>query len=437
MRTLITKITHTFSNRITISITALAVAVIAPAIALAWGPDRTTFTEAHPADYVTFNSITDNRKWGDERNFMRIRDIASGETFRDAANLQPGKQYEVLILYHNNAKSSLNESGVSIAQNAYARTEIPAIVDSGASNVKAMAYVGASNANPTAVYDYIDFTNTTNADIALRYVKNTAKITSNGSVNGKAISEDLFGTGGTPLGYDSLNGVLPGCDQYSGYITFTLVADAPNFTFTKDVRLAGTKDWKDDITVNKGDKVEYRLLYKNTGTIEQKDVVMKDELPKGLTYVTGQTDLVNSNYADGKRLDDSINAGGVDIGHYGPGGAGYVYLFATADGDPCTVLTNTAAVETRNGYLKDTATVRINGTCATPVEALPTTGPVEVIAGLIGIAAITVGVVYYFKSRRDLESALHNAQTHPTTGKVVIDKGDTQLPKVTEQPHDK
>lgn len=431
MRTLITTIKNKIAFRSSTIVTAATIAVVAPAVALAWGPDRATFTEASPADYVTFNSITDNRKWGDERNFMRIRDIESGETFKDSASLQPGKEYEVLVLYHNNARESLNASGVGVAEGAYARTEIPAIVDSGASNVKAMAYVGAANANPAAVYDHIDLTNTTNADIALRYVKNSAKIASNGSVNGTALTEDLFANG-VPLGYNSLDGILPGCDEYSGYITFKLVADAPEFTFTKDVRLAGTKEWKDDITVNQGDKVEYRLFYKNIGTIEQKNVVVKDELPQGLTYTAGETDLVNSNNPNGKRLDDSINAGGVDIGHYLPGGGGYVYLFAKADGNPCSVLTNTAAAETRNGYLKDTATVRIDGDCEVPVEALPTTGPAEVIIGLIGVGAMTFGIVYYIKSRRDLDSALLHKLSTPTFSKTppVSDPETTKVDDV-------
>ncbi len=416
MRTFISHISSKLSTRFLAMFgTLMALAILLPAVAQAWGPDRPTFTQQVPASYITFNSITNNPKWGDERNFMRIRDIASGETFRDAANLQPGKQYEVIIIYHNNAAANLN----LVAQNAYARTEIPAIVRSGQSNVKAMSYVGASNANPTSVYDHIDLSNSTNADIALRYVKGTAKIASNGAVNGTTISESLFGSNGTPLGYNSLNGQLPGCDQYSGYITYTLVADSPAFTFAKDVRLAGTKDWKDAITVNNGDKVEYRLAYKNTGTIEQKNVVFKDVLPQGINYVAGQTDLVNSNNPNGKRLDDSINGDGVNIGNYGPGGAGYLYLFGTVNATPCSVLTNTASVETTNGNIEDKATVQVAGNCAPVATTLPTTGPAEVIAGFIGIAAITVGVVYYLKSRKDLEDALHQAQSQPTATKTT------------------
>lgn len=416
MKTYITRITTEMPARFAAAMSVLLLALIMiPATVLAWGPDRPTFTQQNPADYVTFNSITNNPKWGDERNFMRIRDIASGETFKDTATLTAGKQYEVIILYHNNAKTSLNASGAGVAQNAYARTEIPAIVRSGTSAVKAMSYVGASNANPTAVYDHIDLNNSTNADIALRYVKGTAKLTNNGGANGTAITEDLFGDNGTKLGFDSLNGSLPGCDHYSGYITYTLVADTPGFTFKKDVRLAGTKEWKDSITVNNGDKVEYRLAYKNVGTTEQKNVVMKDVLPKGITYVNGQTDLVNSNNPNGKRIGDTINGDGVNIGNYAAGAAGYLYLFGTVNTTPCNPLVNKASVETTNGNREDTATVQVGGSC---VEALPTTGPAEVIMGLVGIAAITVGVVYYIKSRKDLEDALHNAQSHPSMTKT-------------------
>lgn len=422
LQTLITKVT----TRPVASFSILvASAALLPAVAFAWGPDRPTFTQQSPASYVTFNSITNNPKWGDERNFMRIRDIASGEKYTDVANLQAGKQYEVVILYHNNASSSFNAGGTGIAKGAYARTEIPAIVRSGQSNIKAMSYVGATNAQPTSVYDHIDFTNSTTADIALRYIKGSAKVTSNGAVNGKPISDSLFTAGGSPIGYEALNGTLPGCDEYSGFITYTLVADAPGFTFAKDVRPVGTKEWKDSISVNKGDKVEYRLSYKNTGTTEQKNVVFKDVLPQGVNYIKGETELINTGFPNGKKLDDSINNQGVNMGNYAAGSNSFLYLSATIDGEPCAVLTNTASVETNNGNRQDTATVRVNGECAP--AALPTTGPVEVIAGLVGIAAITVGIVYYFKSRKDLEDALLNAQTHPSmngaTGKTEEPKG--------------
>lgn len=424
MRTHINTFIHKMSPKYFVAFAAMLVAtILIPAVVFAWGPARTTFTQENPADYVTFNSITNNPKYGDERNFFRVRDVASNQSYGDDATLVAGKEYEALVFYHNNAKTSLNASGVGVAQNAFARTEMPALVKANNTDTKAMAYVGASNANPTSVYDHITFKNPSTTDIALRYIPGSAKIASNGAVNGQSLGDTaIFSGTGVKLGYDSLNGSLPGCDQYSGYIVFRFVADQPSFTFAKDVRTNGTKDWADSTLAKPGDKVDYRLSYKNTGTTEQKNVVMKDVLPAGVSYVAGSTKLQNATFPSGKVIEDGINGAGVNIGNYAPGANAYLVFTATVAGKTCDTFTNTAAAETNNGNLQDTAKVTIPGeNCAVTPEtptALPVTGPAEVIAGLIGIAAITFGVVYYYKSRRDLQEALHAAQSHPTHTKV-------------------
>lgn len=58
---------------------ALALAIVAGAVlgvsaaVSAWGPDRPTYTVNNPADHVTFNSITDNPNYGDERAFFDVK----------------------------------------------------------------------------------------------------------------------------------------------------------------------------------------------------------------------------------------------------------------------------------------------------------------------------------------------------------------------------
>lgn len=415
--------------RLISAVIAIALPLVAiPAAVLAWGPERATFTQENPADYVTFNSITNNPTYGDERNFFRVRDVSTNEAFDDDANLVPGKEYEALIFYHNNAMSTLNASGVGIAHDAFARAEMPAIVDAGSTGTEAEAFVGASNANPTSVYDYITFKNATSGDIALRYVPGTAKIYSNGAVNGQTLSDSLFDSTGIKLGYDSLNGTLPGCDHYSGIIKWRFVADQADFTFKKDVRPAGTKPWQDSITTNGGTKVQYRLEYTNTGTTTQNDVVLKDALPAGVTYVPGETKLYNDEFPDGEVIGDGISQNGVNVGNYDPESNAIIIFSATVNAGTCETIVNTASAQTNNGNIRDTATVVVPGeNCAVPT-ALPTTGPVEVIAGFVGLAAMTIGIVYYFKSRRDLETAIHNAHTHSTTGKVV--EPEKELPAV-------
>ena len=79
-----------------------AVAVIAATsalVAFAWGPSRTTYTMAKPADHITFNSIVDNNKEvGDERYFVSASEYtgdASKNHWTDSTEVENGKEYVV------------------------------------------------------------------------------------------------------------------------------------------------------------------------------------------------------------------------------------------------------------------------------------------------------------------------------------------------------
>ena len=412
-------ITQKHFVRLSILVLVIFLSIFSVSVSVfAYGPERATFTQASPASYVTFNSITDNPTYGDERNFFRVRNLTDNKTFEQDVTLVPGKEYEALVFYHNNASSSLNGSGVGIAHDAFARVELPAVVPANSSDVRAEAFVGASDANPKVVFDYFALQNQTGTAISLRYVPGSAVIHNEGTTNGtKLAGTALFGTSGVPLGFDSLNGVLPGCDEYSGWITFTFKAVQPNFTFQKEVRKDGTSGWYEKVSVSNGSVVQYLLSYSNTGTINQLDVKLKDLLPEGLTYIPGQTVVYDDENPDGATVGDGIGSGGINIGDYAPGGGAYLSFKARVDAEPCSVLKNTASVETDNGNKEDSATVTVTGTCA----ALPTTGPVEVVAGLIGVAAMTLGVVYYLRSRRDLENAIHDAHVRTTSATSLID----------------
>jgi hypothetical protein len=58
-------------RRVSVLVLALAIAVMPAAKVFAdFAPQRATFTWAHPATYITFDSITDNPSVGDERPFL-------------------------------------------------------------------------------------------------------------------------------------------------------------------------------------------------------------------------------------------------------------------------------------------------------------------------------------------------------------------------------
>lgn len=333
---------------------------------LAWGPDRKTFTIQNPASYVTFNSITNNPKHGDERNFMQIREAtAANSGYTDEITVTPGKEYVVYVYYHNNAASNHNASGKGIAKGAYAKAAIPGTLKNGV-KTKATAKVGASNASPTEVHDDITLNNASGADIAMRYVPGSTTIHSFGRVNNTTMPDTIM-QGGVSLGYDKLDGTLPGCNEYAGYITFRIKADQPNFTFSKQVRKSGDKNWSKQVTVKANETVEYRLEYVNKGTTEQTNVVVKDKLPAGINYINGSTKLYNGNNPQGKTVGDGINAGGLMVGNYAPQSNAIVVFSAKVETNKlvCGVntLTNQAGVETKNGNKQDTAKVVVKRDC--------------------------------------------------------------------------
>lgn len=349
----------------------VAAAIVVPASLYAWGPDRPTYTMQDPADHVTFNSITDNAKYGDERNFVQIREAGTGY-YGENVNIQPGKEYEVFVYYHNNAATRLNsaENGYKgIAQNAKMRIQMPASVAAG-QKARVTGVLSADNAQPQQVWDEAYGTSTSNETVYLRYTQGSATIHNLGATNGATMPDSLFGDG-APLGYNSLDGKLPGCNEYAGYVTFRFKAVQPNFEVSKQVSKAGANSYSENVTVNPGDSVNYKIQYKNTGSVKQDNVVINDVLPKGVSYVPGTTYYATSN-SNGqwvKSTSDNVTKGGINIGTFSPGANAYVAFTAKVTSndelEKCgtNVLTNKAQAITENGTKEDTADVTVNKEC--------------------------------------------------------------------------
>lgn len=404
-------------------IAMVAAAVIIPAALLAWGPDtRATYTAASPAKEITFNSITDNPNHGDERNFVQVRDANSGnETYVDSISLTAGHEYVVYMYYHNNAAQELG----LVATGSYAKAQIPAVVSNGSTGTKAVGYIGATNSKPLEVWDDISFSNTTGSDMALQFVPGSATIHNLGATNGFTMADTIVTTG-APIGFHALDGFVPGCDQFAGFVTFRVKAGQPNFTITKQVRKTGTTSFVESVAVNPSDSVDYLITYRNTGTITQNNVVISDVLPAGAEYVVDSTYLSNSTTAitnpSGLKVSNNIiTTTGINIGNYAPGAAAYIKFSATiaanADLPTCDVntLKNSATAYTDNGSKEDTADVTVTKTC-TPVtppvtppvvplvtpEELPVTGAGETFATILGLGASITSLGYYLASRRAL-----------------------------------
>lgn len=337
----------------------------------AYGPERRTFTANSPADYVTFNSMTDNPKVGDERNFVRIREVGQ-EKYVDSINIVPGKEYEVYTFFHNNASSTLNSKEHNykgIALDTKLQAKMPSIIKKG-TTVNITSTISAKNANPLSVWDHVTVSSPA-MDVALRYIPDTAKIFSNGAVNGRTIHSDLFSSGAM-LGYSHLNGIIPGCTDYSGYVTYRFKAEFSDFTINKTVSEHGKNNWVESQNASPNGKVDFKIHYKNTGTLEHQNVTLKDILPAGLEYISGTTKITNISNPNGKILSDNIHTSGINIGTYSFGADATITFtakVASEDKLVCGVntLTNRAQIFTASGGKQDDAKVVVNKNC-TPVQ---------------------------------------------------------------------
>lgn len=384
----------------------------------AWGPqNRPTYTWEEPADYVTFNSITNNPKIGDERNFVRIRKAGTSDSLVDKVNLEVGQEYEVSIWFHNNAKSKLNKKengGIGIAENVRLRVEQPEKVNAGSSAV-IKGFITSTNSDPAEVWDtayaYSEST------VLLRYVPNSAKITSLGNINGEILSsEAMFGEKGAFLGYwNDLWGTVPGCNEYSGYVTYRFVVDQAGFNISKTVSKENEQNYAEKITVKPGDVLDFKIDYKNTGTINQLQIKAYDHMPNGLSYVSG-TSFFKSNFnTEGTFVSDRLFDGGVNLGDFKPGdNMSLTYKVEVADDTtifPCgnTKVFNNASIATENGTGYDKVEITVHRECETP-EELPKTGPTEIVLATIIVTGIGVGGAYYFASRKQLKNITNSTK---------------------------
>ena len=351
---------------------SVLVAAIAPALVWAWGPARPSFTIEKPADYITFNSITNNPViGGDEKDFVGIREVGSNAKWTNNMKVQNGKEYYVRMYVHNNAASNLN----LVAENVVAKLNVPTTT---AKNVTVQGQISASNAKPNTVWDEATFSS--DNDFNLAYVAGSALFENNGMGTTK-LPDSIVNNTGAKLGYDKLDGKIPGCFQYAGYVTVKVKAqvsqpqEKTNIDLAKTVRnkTNGEKSWVETVNAKSGDTVQFQIHAKNTGSAGIQNLVIRDILPKGLNYVAGSTKLYNTSNPKGLKVSDNvIQNSGINIGSYQPNGDAYVRFDATVSAENSlpvcgeNTLTNIAQASDQKIVKNDTASVKITKKCETP-----------------------------------------------------------------------
>lgn len=285
---------------------------------------------------IVFNSISNSESiGGDERNFIAACEntanpsAAANKWSTSDVAVEDGKEYVIRLYVHNNNPGGLD----AVATNTKVAFGIPG---TSAKQVQVDGFISSDNAEPNIYWGHINFI--ANQAFHLEYVQGSALLENDGiGKNGGIKLGDNIITQktnkGVLIGYDDLDGCVPGGYEYHNYVTIRVksVFDT-DYKIDNEVRLVdGAEIWGKTVNANVGDIVEFRVSYTNLSKTEvQNDVAIKHILPKSLRYVDGTTKLINSTYPDGTHhfANGSIVGNGINIGAYKPYGNAYVYFRA-------------------------------------------------------------------------------------------------------------
>lgn len=194
-------------------------------IAAGWGDDgggRKSYTineinSGVLGNQIIFNTISDS-VMGNEKNFVGARvnnGINAGEDNVWEGNLievKEGETYYIRMYCHNNSPLGYD----AVAEDVSARFLIP----SGTGRtIVVNGMIQSSNATPGVYWDSVVLT--ADQPFHLEYIPGSAQLENNGiaASGGIAICDRIAGGEWTQLGYNSLDGKIPGCYQYALYLT--------------------------------------------------------------------------------------------------------------------------------------------------------------------------------------------------------------------------
>ena len=394
---------------------------LTPVLVNAWGDSangRPSYTldqinKGELGDTITFNSIS-NGKIGDEKNFVGAKvSGAKVDTWNaNTINVKDGETYTIRLFVHNNSPKGMD----AIAKGVKATFSIPTTV---AKSQTIVGYLDSSNATPTRYWDEVTLVSDEN--VYLEYVEGSAKYNNN---KGTFSLPNEVITSGATLGFDKMNGEIPGCYEYSGVVTIDVkVHSSVAAKLSKKVRIKGTKEWAESVEAKVGDEVEYQIEYTNLLTEQVNNVMIRDILPTNVEYVQNSTYLYNSNYQNGTLLkDNTLTTSGINIGSYNAKGNAYVRFTGKVVDKTLACgknqLVNWASSTVDGAVSKDDASVMVTkdgDICKDkPVNPTPTpdnpgtpttivsTGPATIVTGAVGAGSVVTMLGYYIASRKKL-----------------------------------
>jgi len=418
---------------VTMAAAVVTAGAIGTAIVSAWGDNsggRRTYTVAQInngdlGNKIVFNSIKDDSlKDGsikDERNFVAARDKSTGNNGvnnvwqNNEITVEEGKTYIIRLYVHNNSPKGRD----AVAKNVTTNFSLGTVVST---EQRVDGYINSSNATPSKYWDDVVFKSNNGKKFYLDYVEGSALLENNGvGKNGGVKLADSVVTNGVKIGYDSLNGEVPGCYGFDNYVTIEVKPVFESSEISKTVRKLTDKSFSESVKASIGETVEFQIMYKNLNATQVSNTTLNDSLPKGLEYVKNSTKIYNATYPNGATVtSDKLTSEGINIGGYKVGANAYIRFQAKVVDNALVCGTNRlinwakavnyVGTSTNVNYfaVQDSAEVYVEKTCETPE-----TYKCEVVNG-----------VYYGKNGNVVTKEVYEKEcTTPETHKCEVISG--------------
>lgn len=385
------------TTKFALCLVVLLCLILSPKMAYAWGdsdggrPNYTTDEVNNGAlgETITFNSISDNPALGgDEKNFVGAKRVDSDSRVWNANTIaaEDGERYYIRMYVHNDNPGGKN----AVAKDTAVRFDI---AKGSGTEVEMQGFITSSNASPAEYYDSVRFTSDT--AFHLEYVPGSAFIENNGIAvgGGMGLSNEIVETeNGVLIGYDALDGNLPGGYPYAAYVGIEVrVVYDYSYIAETQVRLTGDDDaaWQKEISAGIGAEVEFQIAYQNLETAIVADVMLKSVLPEGLEYVDDTMMLYNSAHPRGFTFGDGamLFSDGINTGSYESNSNAYLRFRAKVVDDSLSVgentLVNWGQIGIGSTVKQDSASVVVRN------DLLPN------LLGVIHLgAAVTFGIIF-------------------------------------------
>lgn len=320
---------------------------------------------------IVFNSVYDgriNKGYGfDERNFLSVRNIPNiphanpGEWHTKEIAAKNGFEYEISCYIHNNNPGGCNAE----ARNTKVSVEIPKEDSSATGSIIVKGHIQSDNASPGMYWSSVCFTGD-QRPFSLEYISGSARLHNSGigspagglPLDDAIVAEDSGG--GVLIGYNDLDGIIPGGIDYASYVTMRVKAkDFIKHEVIGMVRSYGDRKWKKCITdVDVGDRLEFQFEFRNNSVLGEimENITLKIQLPVNTRYVSDSARLWTAD-CSGAKIDPhgELTDIGVNIGDYAPD-ANAIVRFATEVMDTGMGSTGTVDVCWAQVY-KDNASV--------------------------------------------------------------------------------